>query len=149
MGAAYSQEGFVGTIPLLPHAQKSFDQVFQAFRDEFTRQPPNHHHHHHHHHQRYRSQLHSSGRQSRSHPSDQYYQNDDQNITEKSSFITERQWQCQLCHLLNENDAQICAECGSNKVNVYVPLLDGTDKHEDHENRHCSSSKHLLSIPHR
>ena len=53
-------------------------------------------------------------------PNQHHYQEHQLNTPRLSSVI-KRQWQCQLCHGLNESDIQICDDCGSNKINVYIP----------------------------
>ena len=39
---------------------------------------------------------------------------------------TRRFWKCRFCDLENESDSQLCYRCGSNKINVYVPISNPT-----------------------
>lgn len=32
-------------------------------------------------------------------------------------------WKCHLCQILNDNDSQLCSNCGSTQINVYIPIL--------------------------
>ncbi|CAF0897605.1 unnamed protein product [Didymodactylos carnosus] len=49
-----------------------------------------------------------------------------------------RRWKCKFCLEINERENQICAQCGSTKVNVYIPLEhhsnDMTSAHDDINN---------------
>lgn len=110
---------------------QSLDQIVRAFNQEFhvdaERLKPHHHHHHTHpiastsstqpddfirptHHRSNSVDGHSSEEHSR-------------RLKYKSSTL-KRQWQCQFCHKINEGDILICSECGSNKINVYIPIMD-------------------------
>jgi len=46
----------------------------------------------------------------------------------KHSSLIKRQWECQLCQILNENDSQLCSICGSTKINVYIPIIKSNQK---------------------
>jgi hypothetical protein len=53
---------------------------------------------------------------------------DEQKHISRKSSLVKRQWQCQLCQILNENDSQLCSNCGSSKINVYIPTMNQNDK---------------------
>jgi hypothetical protein len=70
------------------------------------------------------------------HPSrllDHYHPDGSQNIRKPKLTVIKRQWQCQFCHTKNESDAQICSECGSNKINVYIPVMDRTKNNKNQQ----------------
>jgi len=46
----------------------------------------------------------------------------------RHSSLIKRQWECQLCKILNENDSQLCSICGSSKINVYIPIINSKEK---------------------
>ncbi len=46
----------------------------------------------------------------------------------RHSSLLKRQWECQLCKILNENDSQLCSICGSSKINVYIPIINPKEK---------------------
>ncbi len=50
------------------------------------------------------------------------HSNENKHIPRSTSLVN-RQWQCQLCQTLNESDSQLCSDCGSSKINVYIPIM--------------------------
>jgi len=63
----------------------------------------------------------------RSNSLDEHYLRENRSITEDSS-LPQRPWHCQLCATLNKTDSQLCSNCGSNKINVYIPIMHHLDK---------------------
>ncbi|UJR07608.1 hypothetical protein I4U23_011897 [Adineta vaga] len=138
MGVTFSQENFSLVPGVSEEVEASVNQILHAFNHELsfqsrhhtdqpssglhspnsqTKEPTRHSrlHHHHHQQQRSRSSEHSNH-------NDQHHR-----ITQTKLSVIRRQWQCQFCHMKNETDAQICSECGSNKINVYIPIMDHMD----------------------
>ena len=118
---------------------ESVNQIVQAFNQEF--QLGSHRwgkHHHRHQQQQLHQHVHSVSSSSsshrddslnqsrhRSHSADEYQPDEErQRISRNPVSGIKRQWQCQFCHRLNEGDILICADCGSNKINVYIPIID-------------------------
>lgn len=112
----------------------SVNQIVQAFNEEFhlsSRSGKVHHPRHRHHplHSIFSSSSshaddsinHSSRRP---HSADEYQPEEHRRISPNATSGIKRQWQCQFCHKLNEGDMLICADCGSNKINVYIPIID-------------------------
>jgi rubrerythrin len=56
------------------------------------------------------------------HRSHSFAKNENKHIQRSSSLI-KRKWQCQLCQTLNETDSQLCSDCGTSKINVYIPIM--------------------------
>ena len=48
--------------------------------------------------------------------------NENKNIQINSPLI-KRKWQCQLCQTFNETDSQLCSDCGTSKINIYIPIM--------------------------
>ncbi len=61
---------------------------------------------------------------SRSLEKDQHHSNEHKNLSRSSSLL-KRQWECQLCKMLNETDCQLCSNCGSSQINIYIPTIKG------------------------
>ncbi|CAM2708585.1 unnamed protein product [Rotaria socialis] len=53
--------------------------------------------------------------------------NEERNISINSS-VFQRPWYCRLCQTLNQIDTPSCSCCGSNKVNVYIPIRNHINK---------------------
>lgn len=142
MGNVISQVAIMNTNDLTEEVQQSLKQILQAYNHELafdSRRQRRHHpssvarspnipieetiHHSQHHHHRSRSL-------------DQYHIEEHHRTTQTSLSTIRRQWQCQLCHTKNESDALICTDCGSNKINVYIPIMD-----------HMSTNQHLHNSP--
>jgi len=127
MGNVLSPTNVFGTSDLTEEIQQSFNQIIQAFNHEFIlearpRPPP------------YPPVISNSTNTEReetiqhsdhrSQPLDRYPSEEHQHTPQKTLSTIRRQWQCQLCHTKNESDALICTDCGSNKINVYIPIID-------------------------
>jgi hypothetical protein len=56
------------------------------------------------------------------HRSRSFNRNENKHLPRSSSLI-KRKWQCHLCQKLNESDSQLCSDCGSSKINVYIPIM--------------------------
>jgi hypothetical protein len=125
MGNVLTPATVFGTSDLTEEIQQSFNQVIQAFNHDFILEAQRHHHR-----RQYPSPISDSTntqREESSHRSqslDRYQSEEHQHTPHKTLSTIKRQWQCQLCHTKNESDALICADCGSNKINVYIPIID-------------------------
>ena len=155
MGNTFSQGNFSLAPFVSEEVEASVNQILHAFNHELAFQskhqsnqsesealPSTSHHQETTRHPRH---DHRSHRSRRSRSLDQPDLSDQHNrISQTKLSVIQRQWQCQLCYKKNETDAQICSECGSNKINVYIPIMghmDATSKKT--EQRH----KSLLSPP--
>lgn len=128
-GFSLSQATLFGTSDLTEEVQQSLNQIIQAFDHEFSfetrrqkrpqpspiMQSPNT--------QQVEETIHHSSHH-RSRSLDQYQLEEHHRTAQTSLSTIRRQWQCQLCHTKNESDALICTDCGSNKINVYIPIMD-------------------------
>jgi hypothetical protein len=131
MGLTLSQQEDISLPTLSNESRASLQQVLNAFRRDipfFVR----------HHQPRSKTDLLDKQQEEeiiqtknsshhRSHSLDEHHSNENKYISRNSSFI-KRQWQCQLCQKLNENDSQLCLNCGSSKINVYIPIMNQNDK---------------------
>ncbi|CAF4436613.1 unnamed protein product [Rotaria sp. Silwood2] len=159
MGTLFSQGNFYGNSALSPEAEESLNQILSAFNNEFLVQS-RHNHNHNHNHQPSQifdssntqkkelvNNLHQEHHRSRS--LDQNHSQEHQHISQTKSSIIKRRWQCQLCHTINGNDVQLCIECGSNKINVYIPSINNMDTISNNNNhQHNSSIQVNLSTNH-
>jgi hypothetical protein len=154
MGTVVSQE-ILGTNDLTGEIEESLNQIIQAFNQEFIFEPRNHRHHQQHHHspishitsiQKDEPIRHSHHR---SRSLDEYQAEEHQRIAQMKLSMIRRQWQCQLCHTKNESDTLICVECGSNKINVYIPIIDRMDQapNQQEHNPSAFSSPASTSAP--
>jgi hypothetical protein len=82
----------------------------------------------------------------RSHSADGYQHEERQRTPQIKLSSIKRQWQCQLCHTKNESEVLICSDCGSNKINVYVPIIDRMETGQQRE-RHPSVLSSTSSNP--
>lgn len=132
MGAMISPAVF-NTSGLNEEVAESLNQIIRAFNQEFPlesrRRKDNHQHH------QSISTSSSTSREdsikhshARSHSADEYHAEEQQRTQQMKLSTIKRQWQCQLCHTVNEGGVLICSECGSNKINVYVPIIDRMDR---------------------
>jgi hypothetical protein len=83
----------------------------------------------------------------RSHSADAYQPEEHQRTPQIKLSSIKRQWQCQLCHTKNESEVLICSDCGSNKINVYIPIIDRMETNQRERNSSVLSSS--SSIPSR
>lgn len=146
MGNSISSGTLFPTLDLTQEVEESLNQIIQAFNHEFP----------------FESRRSKTNRQlqaisstadtqnsepikpllTRSHSADEYQPEEHQRTPKIKLSNIKRQWQCQLCHTKNENDVLICFECGSNKINVYIPIIDRmeTDQRERNPSAFSSSS---------
>ncbi|CAF1596676.1 unnamed protein product [Rotaria sp. Silwood1] len=141
MGTLFSQAILNSNLTLSPEGEQSLNQILSAFNNDFLVQSRHNNHHQH------TQLLHSSNIREkesinnsqqehyRSRSLDQSHSQEHQHTTQIKSSIIKRRWQCQLCHTINENNVQLCIECGSNKINVYIPSIDHMDKMKN-KNQH-------------
>ncbi|CAF1170644.1 unnamed protein product [Rotaria sordida] len=149
MGTVFSQANLYGNSTLSSEAQESLNQILHAFNNEFLFQSRHH---------RQPTQIsHSLNTRKeesinnlqkehhRSRSLDHNHTQEHQHIiTLTKSSVNKRQWQCQLCHTINENDIQLCIECGSNKINVYIPSINHMDTISN-KNHHQHNSSAQVS----
>lgn len=131
MGGVFSQGNIFVGPGLSEEVEASFNQILHAFNHELELQP------------RHRTDRGSSKPpiagsaalyrhdNNRSRSLEPTYADEHRRSVQPKLSVIRRQWQCQFCHTNNETDAQICADCGSNKINVYIPVID----HMDHSPR--------------
>jgi hypothetical protein len=140
MGTIFSQGQITGSPELTEEVEASLNQILHAFHHEFPLHSKRHHHN--------QATLHSSNAQTeelirhshRSRSLDRYESEEHQPVPKAKSSVIKRQWQCQLCHSKNESDSQICSECGSNKINVYIPVMDRIERNKNHPQNLSDSS---------
>jgi len=123
MGTVLSQGILFGTSDLTEEVQQSINQIYRAFTQEFVLESRRHHPStiSHFTHMQNEEPINVSRHRSRS--LDRYQPEEHQHIIEKKLSTIKRHWQCQLCHTKNESDTLICSDCGSNKINVYIPIF--------------------------
>ena len=117
---------------LTDEVQDTLNQILYALDPEFQLQS------HSPHHLSISRQTSIEGKESskhhhRSQSLDHYPSDKSQNNLKPKLTVIKRQWQCQFCHTKNESDAQICSECGSNKINVYIPVMDRTKNNKNQQ----------------
>ena len=44
----------------------------------------------------------------------------DENLTRRSPSV-KREWLCQICQQRNQSPSQLCSQCGSTQINLYIP----------------------------
>ena len=151
MGTVFTHGNFVGISPLNTEIEQSLKQIFSAFQNESPSIPQGHQSHMHdqlHHHHSFaasqssdieaRELLKKSYSEHRAQSVERYGRDEVEHAPEKRSSDLKRQWQCHFCHRTNESDLQLCLECGSNKINVYIPRLDQINRTKD-------STRHTLT----
>jgi hypothetical protein len=124
MGTVISQGTLIPAPELTEEVQQSFEQIIQAINYDITFESRHHHHHHHHHHNSPISHSTSTEKEEPIRHSHRSRSLDEYHPEEHQQTIIRRQWQCRLCHTKNESDTLICVDCGSNKINVYIPIID-------------------------
>ncbi|CAF3404385.1 unnamed protein product [Rotaria socialis] len=139
MGSVVSQANLDRISTSLPDAAASLNQIIRAFDNEFLFQSQQNDHILHHRQPTpiLRSSITRKEEHHRSKSSDPFQPQEHQNSPQARSTSIKRRWQCQLCHTINESDALLCTECGSNKINVYIPCMDHIDiisTHNDNQN---------------
>lgn len=132
MGGRISTD-FINTSGLSDEIAESLNQIVRAFNQEFQldseRWKDRHHHHQHIHPIASTSSMQTDvsikpSSHHRSYSADGYQPDEHLRSSKHKSSTIKRQWQCQFCHKINEGDILICSECGSNKINVYIPIMD-------------------------
>ncbi|CAF2161659.1 unnamed protein product, partial [Rotaria magnacalcarata] len=71
--------------------------------------------------------MRKTNKTNRSNSFDELDSNEHRNISINSS-IFQRPWYCRLCQTLNQLDTPSCSCCGSNKINVYIPIMNHINK---------------------
>ena len=147
MGTIISQGSLIGGAELTGEAKESFEQIIEALNQEIHFRSRDHHSHHRHHQESREKEEPLRHINPRSHSLDRYLPEEHIHTPQSKLSHIKRQWQCQLCHTKNESDTLICSECGSNKINVYIPIIDRTRKHQRLQNASAFSSPALPSTP--
>ncbi len=151
MGTVFSQGNFSIAPNISEEVDASLKQILHAFHHELSlqsrhpppppvsqssniqaKEPSKHSHVPQHHRSRSLDHIHSE---------------EHQHSPQAKLSAIKRQWQCQFCHTKNESDVQICVECGSNKINVYVPIMDRLDRSINKNQRQHNSLLSPLATP--
>ena len=142
MGTTWSEGGGLFTTPdISREIEESLNQVLYAFNHEFPLQSRHQHHQNSPNVKVEDSLKHFQKRHHhRSQSLDRYNSEDHQRTVTTKSSVIRRQWQCQLCHTTNESDTQLCVDCGSNKINVYIPVMTHIDKNKNKKQHQETSS---------
>ncbi|CAF0811244.1 unnamed protein product [Rotaria sordida] len=147
MGLTLSKQENISSSVLSNEVEASYNQVLSAFREDFPILTQ------HHNEKSKRDLSHTKQRDkeeimkvtypyNRSRSSNEFRSNEKENISRNSSVIR-RPWLCQLCQTLNQIDFQLCSQCGSSRINVYIPIMNHIDR-TNIQNHHQNDSL----IPH-
>ena len=149
MGTVFTHGNLVGLSPLNNEIEQSLKQIFSAFQNESSLlqqghelQTPDHLHHHHSFAAsqssgtEVRELLKKSYSEHRARSVERYGRDELGHVPDKRSSELKREWQCHLCHRRNESDLQLCLECGSNKINVYIPRIEQNNRTKDSTRHH-------------
>jgi hypothetical protein len=135
MGPVLSQGGAAVSSAISEEVEQSFNQILNAFNQDFPLQTSSRRHHQITHADIVETEepLKHIHQHHRSRSLDRYHPDESRNNRKVKLSVIKRQWQCQLCHTKNESDTQICSECGSNKINVYIPVMDRNSSKNKHQ----------------
>ncbi|CAF1038399.1 unnamed protein product [Adineta steineri] len=141
MGVGYSQRNFSIYPNISQEVEASLNQILHAFDHDISFQSEHNTDH-------LSTEKESSNTQTKR-SNLQHHRSrslDHSNLAEQHRFVRKkpsvikRQWQCQFCLTRNETDAQLCTECGSNKINVYIPVMDHLDRNTNKNHHHQHKS---------
>lgn len=125
MGVLFSSTNILSSPPLSIEAEQSLNQILFALKNELELWPNrsnqdielntvNNIDHHR------SSSFSASPRKIK-----QSHRLDSSPVTDlkKHEFASIKQvWLCQVCHVSNERESQLCSLCGANKINFYIPV---------------------------
>ena len=147
MGNVLSQGSLFPSSSFASEVEQSLNQIVFAFQNETFLLNHRSNRHHHHHHRQIESEneripVESSTHHQRSRSVDRIVQGNIQRFHRPNCSTIARQWECQLCHLTNESDSQLCSECGSNKINVYIPVMN----YSFDKTRSSMKARHIVGV---